>query len=76
MITVSSITKNPGRNALIRTEFLFIPVNFAFNLPHHAASFMHHTGKKRVEKIFKQKTKKRVRKIRFKGIRTRTLRIS
>ena len=76
MITVSSITKNPGRNALIRTAFFFIPVNFAFNLPHHAASYMHHTGKKRVEKIFKQKTKKRVRKIRFKGIRTRTLRIS
>ena len=76
MITVSSITKNPGRNALIRIAFLFIPVNFAFNFPHYAASFMHHTGKKRVEKIFKQKTKKRVRKIRFKGIRTRTLRIS
>ena len=59
MITVSSITKNPGRNALIRTAFFFIPVNFAFNLPHHAASYMHHTGKKRVEKIFKQKTKKK-----------------
>ena len=50
MITVSSIAKNPGRNALIRTAFFFIPVNFAFNLPHHAASYMHHTGKKRVEK--------------------------
>ena len=50
MITASSITKNPGRNALIRTAFFFIPVNFAFNLPHHAASYMHHTGKKRVEK--------------------------
>ena len=59
MITVSSITKNSGRNALIRTAFFFIPVNFAFNLPHHAASYMHHTGKKRVEKIFKQKTKKK-----------------
>ena len=52
MITVSSITKNLGRNALIRTAFFFIPVNFAFNLPHYAASYMHHTGKKRVEKIY------------------------
>ena len=78
MITVSSITKNPGRNALIRTAFFFNLVNFAFNLPHYAASYMHHTGKKRVlvQKIFKQKTKKRVRKIPFKGIRTWNLRIS
>ena len=52
MITVSSNAKNTGRNALIRTVFFFIPVNFAFNLPHYVASYMHHTGKKRVEKIF------------------------
>ena len=67
MITVSSITKNPGRNALIRTAFFFIPVNFAFNLPHHAAGYMHHTGKKRVEKIFKQKTKKGYEKFASRG---------
>lgn len=47
MITVSSIyvLKIPVR---YDTDYLFyIPVNFAFNLPHDVTSFMHHTGKKR-----------------------------
>ena len=28
----------------------YIPVNFAFNLPHYVTSYMHHTGKKESEK--------------------------
>ena len=77
MITVSSITKNTGRYAMIYRIF-YIPVNFAFNLPHCVTSYMHHTGKKERKKRFKKKEKKikRLRKIGFKGIRTRMLRIS
>ena len=40
MITVSSITKNTGRYAMIHTAFFYIPVNFAFNLPHYVANYM------------------------------------
>ena len=46
MITVSSITKNTGRYAMILTAFFYIPVIFAFNLPHCVTSYMHHAGKK------------------------------
>ena len=67
MITVSSNAKNTGRNALIRTAFFFIPVNFAFNLPHYVASYMHHTGKKRVKKYFKKDKKKKGRKNSLQG---------
>ena len=28
----------------------YIPVNFAFNLPHYFTSYVHHTGKKESEK--------------------------
>ena len=30
--------------------FLYIPENFAFNLPHYVTSYMHHTGKKESKK--------------------------
>ena len=50
MITVSSITKNASRYAMIHTDFFDIPVIFAFNLPHYITSYMHHTGKKRKKK--------------------------
>ena len=50
MITVSSITKNASRYAMIHTDFFNIPVIFAFNLPHYITSYMHHTGKKREKK--------------------------
>ena len=51
MITVSSISKNTGRYAMIHvTTFFYIPVNFVFNLPHYVASYMHHTGKKESKK--------------------------
>ena len=50
MITVSSITKNTSRYAMIHTDFFDIPVIFAFNLPHYITSYMHHTGKKRKKK--------------------------
>ena len=39
--------------------FLYIPVNFAFNLPHYVTSYMHHTGKKESKK---KKKKKKVTK--------------
>ena len=77
MITVSSITKKTGRHSMIHTAF-FIPLNFAFNLPHYVTSYMHHTGEKESRKdiLKKEKTKIRLRKICFKGIGTQTLRIS
>ena len=28
----------------------YIPVNFAFNLPHYVTSYMHRPGKRRVQK--------------------------
>ena len=40
----------------------YILVNFAFNLPNYVTTYMHYSGKK----------KKRLRKICFQGIRTRT----
>ena len=46
MITVSSITKNTGRYAMIRTAFFYISVN----LLHYVTSYMHHTGKKEIKK--------------------------
>ena len=50
------------------TTFFYIPVNFAFNLP-HVTSYMHHTGKKGSKKqILKKREKKvRLRKICFRG---------
>ena len=39
---------------------IYIPVNFAFNLRHNAASYMYHTGKKESKKKkFKNKKKKK-----------------
>ena len=74
MLTVSSITKNTGRYVM---RFFYIPVNFSFNLPRYVTSYMHHTGKKESKKeIVKKEKKIKLRKICFKGIRTRTLRIS
>ena len=81
-VQMSSITISTGTNNLSRLNssidtydtygIFYIPVNFAFNyLPHYVISYMHHTGKKRVKK----KKKIRSRRICFKGIRTRTLRI-
>ena len=35
----------------------YIPVNFAFNLPHYVTSYMHHTSKKE-SKREKEKKKK------------------
>ena len=49
MITVSSITKNTGRYADTYRIF-HIPVNFVFNLPHFATSYMHNTSKKESKK--------------------------
>ena len=60
MITVSSITNNTGRYAMIYRIF-YIPVNFAFNLPHCVTSYMHHTGKKERKKRFKKKGKKKLK---------------
>ena len=45
MIAVSSITKNTGRYAMIHTAFFYIPVNFAFNLPHYVTSLRGHDCK-------------------------------
>ena len=42
---MGSISKNTGRHAMIQNAF-YIPVNFAFNLPHYVTSYMYHTGKK------------------------------
>ena len=52
MVTVSSITiVNTSRGAMIHMAFfLYIPVNFAFSLPHYVTSYMHHTGKKESKK--------------------------
>ena len=50
MITVSSITKNTGRYPMIHTAFFYIPLNFAFNLPHYVTTHMHQTGKKESRK--------------------------
>ena len=36
----------------------YIPVNFAFNLPHYVTSFIHHTGKKECTKKILKKIKK------------------
>ena len=50
MITVSSITKNTGRYVIINTTFFYIPVHFAFNLPHYVTSYMQNTGMKESKK--------------------------
>ena len=51
MVTVSSITINTGRYAMIHLAFfIYIPVNFAFNLPHYVTSYMHQTGNKESKK--------------------------
>ena len=55
MITVSSITKNTGRYAMIHTTFFDVPVNFDFNLSHYVTSYMHHTGKGESKKEIKKK---------------------
>ena len=57
MITVFSTTKNTGRNAMIHTTFFYIPVNFAFNIPHHVTSYMHRASKKESEKEILKKEK-------------------
>ena len=59
-------------------HFFFIPVNFAFNLPHYVTSYMHHTGKKESKKINSKKKRKKskVTKNLLQGIPTRTVRIS
>ena len=31
---------------MIHTAFIYIPVNFAFNLPHYVTSYIHRTGEK------------------------------
>ena len=46
---------------MTHTAFFHIPVNFAFNLPHYATSYMHHTGKKESEKEILKKIKKKIR---------------
>ena len=43
---------------MIHTVFFYIPVNFAFNLPHYVSSYMHHTGKKESKKEILKKEKK------------------
>ena len=55
---------------------MYIPVNFAFNLPHYVTSYMHPTGKKESKnEILTEKEKIiRLQEICFKGIRI--LRIS
>ena len=40
-------------------RIFYIPVNFAFNLPHYVTSYMHHIGKKESEKDIKKKKKKK-----------------
>ena len=55
-------------------RIFYIPVNFAFNIPHYVTSYMHHIGKKESKKEILKKEKKDCKK--FSGIRTRTLRIS
>ena len=35
---------------MIHMVLFYIPVNFAFNLPHYVTSYMHHTGKKENKK--------------------------
>ena len=49
--------------------YIYIPANFAFNLPHYVTTFMHHTE-------HKKENPKKLRKICFKGIRSGTLRIT
>ena len=66
MITVpdcSSITKNTVRYAMIHTALFYIPVNFAFNLPHYVTTIAICTtqakkkSKKDILKIEKNKNK-------------------
>ena len=53
---------------MIHTAFFYIPVNFAFNLPHYVTSYMHHTGKKESKKgIFKKEKKIRIWKSTLRG---------
>ena len=35
----------------------YVPLKFAFNLPHYVTSYMHHTGKKKESKNEKEKKK-------------------
>ena len=37
----------------------YIPVNFAFNLPHYVTSYIHHTGKKESKKEIKKRRRKK-----------------
>ena len=50
MVTESSIVINTGRYTMIHMVFFYIPLKFAFNLPHYVSSYMHHTGKKENKK--------------------------
>ena len=69
MTTVSSsITKNTGRYAMIHTAFFYISVNFAFNLPHYATSYMHHTGEKKGGKKIRKEKKNKVTKNSLQGV--------
>ena len=62
---------------MIHTAFFYIPVNFAFSLPHYVTRYMHHTGKKESKiEILRKDKKIRLRQVCVKGIRTQTLRIS
>ena len=71
MITVSSITKNTGRYAKIYRIF-YIPVNFAFNLPHCVTSYMYHTGKKERKKEILKKGKRGFEPGRSESVRTKS----
>ena len=73
MITVSSITKNTDRDAVIHTAFLIF-LQTLLSIYHIMLLAICTTQvKKRVKK---ENKKKRLRKICFKGIQTRTLWIS
>ena len=50
MVTESSIVINTGRYTMIHMVFFYIPLKFAFNLPHYVTSYMDHTGKKENKK--------------------------
>ena len=75
--SISSYAYGTTQYVTIRYDIyriFYIPVNFAFNIPHYVTSYMHHIGKKESKKEILKKEKKDCKK--FSGIRTRTLRIS
>ena len=42
---------------MIHVAFFYVPVNFAFNLPHYLIRYMHHTRKKDSKKEKEKKNK-------------------